>query len=114
MPLNGEFYMGHDVTDFEAFWAAYPRKTAKGSARKAWEQLSPDAALVERMLDAVTWQRRQPQWLQQDGDFIPYPATWIRAERWDDEPFQAAPLVTPTNSRHDQTLRDIQAGKYDR
>ena len=74
------------LTDFDRFWAAYPRKTAKGHARKAWQTLEPDAALVGRILDALVWQTRQLDWLRDRGTYIPYPATWLRQERWDDEP----------------------------
>jgi len=72
--------------DFDTFWAAYPRKTAKADARKAWQRLAPDAALVTAILEALVWQRRQPQWVKDSGEFIPYPATWLRGERWTDEP----------------------------
>ena len=78
--------MSEFVTDFDRFWHAYPRRTAKGDARKAWAKLAPEAALVERILEALVWQTRQPDWLRDGGTYIPYPASWLRAERWDDEP----------------------------
>ena len=74
------------VTDFDRFWTAYPRKIAKGDARKAWHALAPDAARVDRILDALVWQTRQPDWLRDGGTWIPYPATYLRSERWEDEP----------------------------
>ena len=74
------------VTDFDRFWTAYPRKIAKGDARKAWQALVPDPALVDRILDALVWQTRQPDWLRDGGTWIPYPATYLRSERWEDEP----------------------------
>ena len=48
--------MAELVTDFDRFWQAYPRKIAKGDARKAWQALAPDAALVDRIFDALVWQ----------------------------------------------------------
>lgn len=74
------------LTDFDLFWQAYPRRTAKGAARKAWAKLQPDAATVQAMLDALVWQRQQPQWLKDGGQYIPMPATWLNQERWSDEP----------------------------
>jgi hypothetical protein len=71
---------------FDVFWQAYPRKTAKADARKAWCKLAPDAALQAEILEALAWQVRQPQWVKDGGEFIPYPATWLRGERWADEP----------------------------
>lgn len=89
-------------TDFDLFWQAYPRKTAKGAARKAWAKLSPDTATVQKMLDALNWQRHQPQWLKDGGQFIPMPATYINQERWDDEP-----VNVPQFS--ERTLRSLKA-----
>ena len=77
---------------FDLFWTHYPRRVAKGAARKAWVKLQPDAALQARILDALTWQVRQPHWLKDGGSFIPHPATWLRAERWEDEPFHVPSL----------------------
>ncbi len=75
------------MTDrFELFWAAYPRKTGKGAARKVWTKLAPDAALVDAMLAALAWQVGQPQWLKDGGQFIPMPRTYLAQERWLDEP----------------------------
>ena len=81
--------------EFDQFWAAYPRKTAKGDARKAWDgarRRVPD--LLARSLVALGWQCRQSQWCRDDGAYVPYPATWLRAERWDDEPQTASASYT--------------------
>ena len=71
--------------DFERFWAAYPNKVAKADARKAWAKLKPSPALGAKILDALAWQSESEQWTKDDGHFIPYPATWLRGERWEDE-----------------------------
>jgi hypothetical protein len=68
---------------FDLFWDRYPRRVAKGEARRAWRHIKPDAALVQRILAAIDLQMRCKQW--RDG-YIPNPATWLRGERWDDEP----------------------------
>jgi hypothetical protein len=70
---------------FDAFWAAYPRKTGKGAARKSWDRLGPDRELAEAIIAAVRAQERNPQWLRDDGRFIPHPATWLNQRRWEDE-----------------------------
>ena len=69
---------------FSTFWANYPRKVAKKDALKAWSQLAPDAELLKRICAALVWQKRQDQWVRDGGIFIPYPATYIRGERWED------------------------------
>lgn len=70
---------------FERFWSAYPKKRNKGDAWKAWKSLKPDGALVCAILAAVERARESVQWRKDEGQFIPYPATWLRARGWEDE-----------------------------
>lgn len=77
---------GPDVNgDFEQFWRAYPRRVAKGDARKAWRQMQAVLPPIAVVLQAVAAARASEQWRRNEGQFVPYPATWLRAERWDDE-----------------------------
>lgn len=69
---------------FEAFWAAYPRKTAKDNAAKAFAKLRPDDRLLAAMLAALELQKAWPQWTKDRGEFIPHPATWLNGRRWED------------------------------
>lgn len=73
------------MDDFEQFWKQYPRKVAKGDARKAWDQTARIRPPLTLLLAAVEAHKQQDQWLKDGGQFIPYPATWLRAERWSDE-----------------------------
>jgi hypothetical protein len=75
--------------NFARFWARFPRRVSKQDAWKAWTQLQPTPALVDTMLNALTWQCRQPGWLKDGGLYVPYPASWLRGRRWEDEPFHA-------------------------
>lgn len=68
------------MDDFETFWKAYPRKIAKGDARKAWLQTAKIRPDLDLVLKAVSEARKH--W--DNPAFIPYAATWLRAERWDD------------------------------
>lgn len=70
---------------FAAFWSAYPRKTAKVAAQQAWSKLTPSADVLQRILDALTWQASSAAWTKDGGQFVPYPATWLNAKRWEDE-----------------------------
>lgn len=70
--------------DFETFWTCYPRKVAKGDARKAWKQTASIRPNMDTLIAAVAAQRKCEQWLKDGGQYIPYAATWLRAERWDD------------------------------
>ena len=73
------------MEDFDTFWKAYPRKVAKGDARKAWIQTEKIRPSLSNILEAIENQKNTQQWMENDGIYIPYPATWWRQERWDDE-----------------------------
>lgn len=70
---------------FNAFWAAYPRKKAKGAAIKAWGKLKVDERLLAQMVKKIEEQKGCRQWAKDDGEFIPYPATWLNSMQWEDE-----------------------------
>jgi len=70
---------------FEEFWEAYPRKTGKGAAEKAFEKISPTKELHETMIRAVRSASLSRQWTEENGRFIPNPATWLNQKRWEDE-----------------------------
>jgi len=74
--------------NFALFWTAYPKKRSKGAALKAWTALRPDAALVAAILVGVRRAVASPDWQRDRGQYIPHPATWLRARGWEDEPDQ--------------------------
>lgn len=73
---------------FEQFWKAYPKKKSKGDAEKAFKTIKPDGELLERILSAIESQKLTEQWQRDGGQFIPYPATWLRAKDWENEEFE--------------------------
>lgn len=68
---------------FDRFWEAYPRKTAKDSARKAFLNLAPTDDMLSVMLSAIEQQEASEQW--QEPRYIPHPATWLNGKRWEDK-----------------------------
>jgi hypothetical protein len=76
---------GEPPAGFSAFWELYPRKEAKADAIHAWIEQNPDADLQARILAAVAAQKSNGQWSKENGQFIPYPAKWLNARRWEDE-----------------------------
>lgn len=70
---------------FEQFWAAYPKKRSKGAARKAWDKLHVDSTMLATILQAIQWAKQSDDWQKDGGQYIPYPATWLNAEGWEDE-----------------------------
>ena len=73
------------MSEFDAFWKAYPKRLAKGDARKAWHQTEAIRPALPELMAAIEAQCRSDQWRKNDGQFIPYPATFLRQERWSDE-----------------------------
>ena len=69
---------------FDAFWSEYPRKVGKIAAKKAFERAIRKAPL-ETLLTAVRRQKCGSQWTQDNGQYIPNPATWLNQGRWEDE-----------------------------
>lgn len=70
--------------EFEIFWNAYPRKKNKETAKKAFEKAIKKTDL-ETILRGIEAQKKSRQWQEADGQFVPYPATWLNAGAWDDE-----------------------------
>ncbi|KWR88798.1 helix-turn-helix domain-containing protein [Cupriavidus sp. IDO] len=96
---------------FEAFWTLYPRKASKGDAEKAYLKLAPDAALQAVLLDAVAKQTGWDSWKEEGGKFIPYPATWLRDQRWTDEPpKQSTPAAGASGAATDTTWWETAPG----
>ena len=69
---------------FDEFWKAYPRKTNKGFARKVFEKLKVDDALLTKMIQAIYVQNKNV-WKDKDQQYIPHPSSWLNGERWEDE-----------------------------
>lgn len=70
--------------DFEKFWKVYPKKKAKGTAERAFEKAIKKTDL-QTILNAIEIQKTTAEWKKDSGQYIPYPATWLNAECWNDE-----------------------------
>ena len=76
---------GAGVDDtFDQFWSVYPRKVGKKDAVKVWNQIRPNPDLTNQIVQGVERWKRSEQWTKDDGRFIPYPATFLRGERWNE------------------------------
>jgi len=96
---------------FQKFWSAYPNKKAKGSAEKAWAKIKPDQQLSETIVQAVMKQRASEDWMKDGGKFVPHPATWLNAKRWEDEVKPAGQAISKHSGFSGQ--RDYQKGLED-
>ena len=70
---------------FDRFWAAYPRKKSKMQAHRAFSHLAPSEDLLARILESLERAKKSSEWRREGGQYIPHPATWLRAQGWLDE-----------------------------
>ena len=89
---------------FDAFWSAYPRKIAKGHARKAFEKACKLADPAE-IIAAVG----KFAYAMQDTEkqYIPHPTTWLNGERWEDDMDDVAPQAKTNADYLDDILSNM-------
>lgn len=81
---------------FDDFYQAYPRRQNRKMAVLAWKRIDPaERPAILRGIEA--WKRSE-QWLQNGGQFIPLPSTFLNCERWTDE-VEIGIKVTPCRWR---------------
>ena len=78
---------------FEEFWKVYPKKRSKDAAYRRFCKINPSEELLQTMIRAVEKQAKTDQWRKSNGDYIPYPATWLNSGGWKDE-IQASPTTS--------------------
>lgn len=71
---------------FEDVWRSYPNKANKYEAFLALEALGSDEPFLDKIKDAIAWQRRSDQWTKDGGRFVPMMTTWLNKRRWEDSP----------------------------
>lgn len=86
---------------FLDFWSMYPRRVGKPAAKKALRaalRKGAVATVIEHGLGAWIefWKASRTE-----PGFIPYPATWLNQERWNDAPPPLPEKPVPAPSRAD-------------
>ena len=82
-------------SNFSAFYSVYPKKKNRADAERAFAKLNPSAELFSKMMAALAWQTKQPDWVKDGGQYVPLPASWLNKRRWEDE----KPLAQATRPR---------------
>lgn len=72
-------------TQFEKFYKKYPRKVKKQEVKKWFEKNKPSSELFSSIIDSLEQFRGCKDWLKENGQYIPYPNTWLNQKRWEDE-----------------------------
>lgn len=83
---------------FEIFYANYPKKKARDDAERAFTKLNPDKDLQDKILKAVRQAKTSKDWLKDDGEYIPHPATYLNKRRWEDE-IEKGGIISPPSQR---------------
>jgi hypothetical protein len=70
---------------FSMFWSAYPKKTAKPAAVKAFKSAKINGTLNAVVLKDIECRKSTHDWKTENGKFVPNPATYLNQRRWEDE-----------------------------
>jgi hypothetical protein len=81
---------------FSEFWAAYWRRVARKPAEKAFRVHVKTEERFQQVMAAV--KRQLPGMMEREPDKRPHGATWLNAERWNDEP-EAPARVGPQQAK---------------
>lgn len=68
---------------FTTWWKAWPRKEAKAKAQAAYTKAIRTVDPDELLRLTAEWFRARPDL---EPQYIPLPASWLNARRWEDEP----------------------------
>ena len=93
-----------NIDHFDGFWSVYPRKVGKSEARKMWAKKVKSEDTVKAIATNIEQRVLQGEW--SDVKFIPYPATYLGQERWEDELAVASQARQPQKPRGERSIRD--------
>jgi hypothetical protein len=99
------------MLDFEKFWEVYPRKVGKGAALTSFKKAvkkTEASVIIGAVIDYVQ-SGKMP-----DMQYIPYPATWLNQERWNDDLNAVASKRNSTTIAADIINRSTQLGEFGR
>lgn len=77
------------MTDFESFWASFPRRVGKLAAQKAYAKARRSASASDILAGVRRYVAHKPHY----ADFC-HPTTWLNQGRWMDE-YPAEQSVNP-------------------
>jgi hypothetical protein len=79
---NIDIHMNPSDSEFNLFWAIYPRKEAKGAARTAFIKACKKAS-AELIIEGAKRFASDPN---RQAEFTAHASTWLNQERWGDTP----------------------------
>lgn len=91
--------------NFEQFWQAYPRRVAKGAAKRSWDKLEKMGTDLNAVVEGA--KRYALQRRGQEQAYTAHPATWLNAQRWLDD----SSAVEPDEPAYEQDQKAVSALK---
>lgn len=94
-------------SDFEKFYAVYPRKVAPQKAKSAFEAAMKRAnpPTIEQLIASVEAHKKTWDWKKDGGAYIPHPTTYLNQGRWNDD-LSTAPKE-PTRERGKRSIKQM-------
>lgn len=83
--------VAHFGQTFEEFYSVYPRKKEPDAARRAWDKATKKTTPAMIVAGA---RRFADERAGEDPRYTPYPASWLNAGGWKDEPDVRGPSVS--------------------
>lgn len=87
-------------SQFEKFYKNYPKKVKKQEVKKWFKKNKPSSELFSSIMNRLEQFRGSVDWLKDNGQYIPYPSTWLNQKRWEDEVIQKIPAKSSFEQRH--------------
>jgi len=89
--------LAESTPSFEDFWEAWPRKTSKADAEKAWKKALRERANPAAIVEACKSYAERCRLTDRPKDKTPYPATWLNRKSWTDDLDEDMPLGPGTS-----------------
>jgi hypothetical protein len=86
---------------FEEFYLAYPRKEARGAAKKAWGAAAALASAETLIAAARAYGAKRSG---EDKKFTKLASTWLNAKCWETRALRPLRFLTPTRRRKSRTV----------
>lgn len=91
---------------FEKFYSKYPKKVKKQEVKKWFKKNKPSSELFSSMMNSLEQFRGSKDWLKDNGQYIPYPSTWLNQRRWEDEGQEVEQPQMPKIEYKENTLTE--------
>lgn len=101
-------------TQFDTLWSHYPRKTAKGAARRSFDRLMnrDDAPTLDDLIAAVERYAQPFVSGQIEMTYCAHLATWLNGERWLDEQTQPVSATSAVEQSGETRTAESLAAAY--